>query len=157
MLACRMNTCTSHPSGFLRKYLNAMAASDGVRPSHDCSDVHDTAVVAGDIINVVGGGVGDTFKSSSRLFSSMALIPRGQGTFQRCWCCINCRWRWWRQRQQQLCLQHRDASLILVETPIYALGEERRGNHSHGDLCLWMWCMCLQLDGQWAGQLQLRR
>jgi hypothetical protein len=55
--------------------LNAMTARVGARHSHDCNGVHDAIGVARDTINAIAGGVGDTFKSSSGLFSSISLIP----------------------------------------------------------------------------------
>jgi hypothetical protein len=61
--------------------LNSMIARVGARHSHDCNGVHDAIGVARDTINAIAGGVGDTFKSSSGLFSSISLIPEDKPGF----------------------------------------------------------------------------
>jgi hypothetical protein len=51
----------------------ASPTTNAGRPAADCSDMHDATGAA--------GGTGDTFKSSSGLFSSIALIPEDKVGF----------------------------------------------------------------------------
>jgi hypothetical protein len=59
----------------------ASSATNAGRPAADCSDVHDTTGSAWDTISAAAGGAGDTFKSLSGLFLSIALIPEDKVGF----------------------------------------------------------------------------